>query len=374
MIQWSYGYVLHIDSEFPGVQWLKLLTEETGEIVKGVCYTSLYGSCSVGEKVALNQTARQLGLGTGGIDYVVRLSGLPGEKLRHKDGHIIKLRYTPIQLRVQAVEEESHPAHPILKNQDSLAGCPVIVAELHSMVPVITSVLRYRCGEHIRIAYIMTDGGALAAAFSKTIDVLKQKGLLAGVVTIGNAFGGDLEAVNLYSGLLAARHVLRADIIIVAMGPGIVGTNTQYGHSGIEQGIGLNAVHTLQGQGIPVLRCSGADPRLRHQGISHHTITSLTRVSLVGGTIGIPELQSDVYNTIWNQILTSGLNHRYQIIETGPSCAQEAGAFYQIQYQSMGRKYEDDPLFFDMAAAAAEVAVLALESKNSCSVALEERN
>ena len=53
----------------------------------------------------------------------------------------------------------------------------------------------------------MTDGGALPAWFSRTVAGLRDAGWLATCVTVGQAFGGDLEAVSIHSGLLAARLV-----------------------------------------------------------------------------------------------------------------------------------------------------------------------
>lgn len=92
--------------------------------------------------------------------------------------------------------------------------------------------------------------------------------------------GGDLESVNIYSGLIAAYQVLKAEIIIVTMGPGIVGTGTKWGTTAVEQGEIINAVNVLGGQPIAVPRISFADPRPRHQGVSHHTITALGQVAL----------------------------------------------------------------------------------------------
>ena len=65
-----------------------------------VSYDSLTGELRVGDEVLVNTTAVDLGLGTGGRHFVIanlsraerRLNGL---------GHIIKLRYTPLQLRVR---------------------------------------------------------------------------------------------------------------------------------------------------------------------------------------------------------------------------------------------------------------------------------
>ena len=59
---------------------------------------------------------------------------------------------------------------------------------------------------------------------------------------MGQAFGGDLEAVTLHTGLLAARHVLGADVAVVAQGPGNLGTGTRWGFSGVAAGEAVNAV------------------------------------------------------------------------------------------------------------------------------------
>jgi len=101
---------------------------------------------------------------------------------------------------------------------------PVVVADLHSALPaVLAGVLADR--PDARVAYVMTDGGALPLAFSRTVAGLRSAGWLGGrTVTVGQAFGGDLECVNVHSGLLAARHVLEADIAVVAQGPGNLGT------------------------------------------------------------------------------------------------------------------------------------------------------
>ena len=46
----------------------------------------------------------------------------------------------------------------------------------------------------------MSDQGALPLAFSRSVADLRAGGLLAGTVTVGQAFGGDLEAVTLHFG------------------------------------------------------------------------------------------------------------------------------------------------------------------------------
>ena len=100
---------------------------------------------------------------------------------------------------------------------------------------------------------------------------LKEAGWIEGSVTVGQAFGGDLEAVTVHNGLLAARLVLGADIAIVTQGPGNLGTGTRWGFSGVAAGEAINAAAVLKGQPVAALRVSEADQRDRHRGVSHHS-------------------------------------------------------------------------------------------------------
>ena len=155
---------------------------------------------------------------------------------------------------------------------------PVVTADLHSALPAILA------GVHAdrpdaRVAYVMTDGGALPAWFSRTLDGLRDH--LAGTVTTGQAFGGDLEASTVHTGLLAARHVLRADVTVVAQGPGNLGTGTPWGFSGVALGEAVNAIGTLGGRPVGSLRISDGDGRARHRGVSHHSLTAYGKVALL---------------------------------------------------------------------------------------------
>ena len=122
---------------------------------------------------------------------------------------------------------------------------PVVVADLHSALPAVLAGIQgsYRTdrGSAPRVAYVMTDGGALPAWFSRTVAGLREAGWLAATITTGQSFGGDLEAVTVHSGLLTARHVVGADIAIVAQGPGNLGTGTRWGFSGVAAGEAVNA-------------------------------------------------------------------------------------------------------------------------------------
>src|SRR5690349_22565372 len=133
----------------------------------------------------------------------------------------------------------------------------------------------------------MTDGGALVAGFSRTLSALAPS--LVGVVTVGQAFGGDLEAVTVHTGLLAARYVLGADLAVVAQGPGNLGTGTPWGFSGVALGETVNAIVALRGSPVGSLRISDADGRHRHRGVSHHSLTAYGKVALVPADLVIPE-------------------------------------------------------------------------------------
>src|SRR5690625_3779892 len=190
---------------------------------------------------------------------------------------------------VLGVDEQESPHHALLESADSLDGMPVIVADLHSALPaIIAGVHHYK--PETKIAYIMTDGGALPAWFSRAIGTLRDVGWLDSTITVGQAFGGDYEAVSLHSGLLAARHVLDADLVIVAQVPGNLGTGTTWGFSGVAAAEALNAVNVLGGTPIASLRISGGDQRPRHRGISHHSLTAYGRVALAPAKVVVPQL------------------------------------------------------------------------------------
>ena len=136
----------------------------------------------------------------------------------------------------------------------------------------------------------MTDGAGLPLALSDLVATLCSKGLVDATVTCGHAFGGDYEAVSIFSALAVARHVAHADAAVVVMGPGIVGTNTRLGFSGMEVGPILDAAHALGGVAIACLRVSFADGRDRHVGLSHHSATALRLATRERVLVAVPEL------------------------------------------------------------------------------------
>ena len=185
----------------------------------------------------------ELNLGTGGYHFVIYNLNSNGRDTSKK-GHIMKLRYTPFQIKTFAVEEQNSPHHKIFHEFKSLDNMPVVVGTLHSMLIPIASTLKY-LNTNLKIAFIMTDGAALPLYLSNNVYELRQKDIIYKTITLGHAFGGDYEVVNIYNALITAKEIAKCDVAIVTMGPGIVGTGTPYGFTGIEQGYITDAVNDL---------------------------------------------------------------------------------------------------------------------------------
>ena len=301
--------------------------------------TQVTGPVHVGDEVVVNTTAVDLGLGSGGW-HVVHWNLTLGPWSEAGPGHLMKLRYTSLQVDTGAAEE----AGPV---PTTLEGCPVVVAGVHSQLPIVAAAIgAARPGT--RVAYVMTDGAALPLALSDQVVALRERGLVVGTVSAGHAFGGDLEALNVPSALCLARHRLAAEVIIVAMGPGIAGTGSDLGFTGLEAAPALDAVAWLGGRPICCLRCSDADPRDRHRGISHHSRTVLDAV------------RSSVEVAFPPGVAPAEDRHRWHAIDPGDVAALLAAA--DLSVTTMGRGPAEDPRYFAAAAAAGLLAVERLDA------------
>ena len=202
----------------------------------------------------------------------------------------------------------------------------------------------------------MLDGGALPAWFSRTCAALREAGWLAGTVSVGQAFGGDLETVTVHTGLLAARHVLGADVAIVAQGPGNLGTGTRWGFTGVACGEAVNAVAVLGGRPVASLRISEADARDRHRGISHHSLTAYGRVALARADVVVPELDGELGALVRAQAQQLSPPHRLVQVRTGG--LEETLQACPVPLSTMGRGLAGDRAYFIAAAAAGRHAAL----------------
>ncbi|WP_435735921.1 DUF3866 family protein [Cellulosimicrobium sp. PMB13] len=379
MITWRTGTVVSRGRAWPGAQELTVelhdplpgADDTPRTTVRALAYTDLVGTPRDGDGLLLNVSALARGLGTGGYALVVgpaaRGTPVPPDPAPGP-GHLVKARYTPLQALVLGVDEQESPHHDTLRDADDLDATPVVVADLHSALPAVVAGARHAAAlagrPAPRVAYVMTDGGALPAAFSRTVATLRETGWLEACVTVGQAFGGDLEAVTVHTGLLAARHVVGADLVVVAQGPGNLGTGTRWGYSGVAAGEALNATTALGGHAVASLRVSGADPRDRHLGVSHHSLTAYGRVALTACDVVVPVPEPDVEALPgWGQSLTARLTEqattlteptgRHRRVDvTVDTPLLDALRDAPVRLSTMGRGLDQDPAAFLTAAVA----------------------
>lgn len=304
-----------------------------GDGERAYVLTDQVGDVAVGDEVVFNTTAVDLGLGTGGW-HVVHWNLSRRQWSSPGTGHIMKVRYTSIQTDTGATEESVDPG-------TDLDGVAVVACTLHSQVPIVAATFLDRRPD-ARVVYVMTDGAALPIALSDLVVAMRDRGLVHATVTAGHAFGGDREAVSVPSALAIAATVERADLIIVAMGPGVVGTDSALGTTAVEAAAVLDATSALGGRPILCVRASGADPRPRHRGASHHvtTVLALTRSGVEVATVAGAPIEAG--------------RHRIETVTT-PDVAGLLAA-RDIEVRSMGRGPADDPLFFSAAGAAGVLA------------------
>ena len=334
-----------------------------GQRIRAVAYEALTGLPGAAERVRLEVSALDRALGTGGHAMVSsRLDVLPPDPPR--EGHLVKARYMPDQVMVTGVDEQGTAHHGLLSQPIGsldLEGMPVVVADLHSSLPAVLAGLRSPDGqEQPRVAYIMTDGGALPLAYSRVVAALSQAGWLTGTITAGQAWGGDIETVSVHNALLAARHVLRADAAVVIQGPGNLGTETPWGFSGVACGDAINAIATLGGHPVACLRVSQADARARHRGVSHHSMTAYGRVALAGADVVVPALEGPLGVQVRQEAEAlcaprpgAGQHRLVEVPTDGlPELLREAEAQTGVRLSTMRRGLDEDAAAFIAAAAA----------------------
>jgi len=353
LIRIQQGTVSEIVSNSLGVTEIKVEIE--GQKQRTLNYDFMTGPVKPGDKVSLNTTAVHKELGSGGYHFVMANHSIESTDVPDL-GHVMKLRYTPSQVCCFSVEEELHPDRAKILDFTSLRKTPVVVGTLHSMLAPAAAGVKRGSGEKLRVAYVMTDGAALPVQMSKTVAELKAKQLIECVITVGHAFGGDLEAVNIYSGLIAAKEVAKADVIIVTMGPGIVGTGTKYGFTGIEQGEIINAVNILGGKPIAIPRVSFVDPRERHIGISHQTLTVLERIAITRCTVPFPKMDPIKENYITKQLQKTGISAEHEVVVEDGEPALVYLMEKNIVVSTMGRNMAQDKEYFLAAGAAGVLA------------------
>ncbi|MFV0462894.1 MAG: DUF3866 family protein [Nostocoides sp.] len=359
---WREGVIEAELGRWPGViEYAVRISGRESARIRALSYEAITGEAIPGDRVLLNVSALARGLGTGGFGLVVAFP----DRIPPDDdagvGHIVKARYTPQQQMFLAVDEQDSRYHQVLSTGPAaagdLAGMPVVVADLHSALPAVIAGIRSVRPE-ASIGYVMTDGGALPLAFSTTVAGLNQAGWLAASVTVGQAYGGEFEAVTLHSGLLAARYAVGVDIAVVIQGPGNVGTGTAWGYSGVGAGEAVTAAWTLHGRAVAALRVSAADPRPRHRGISHHSRTAYGRIAQ--GEFVVPvanptnPFQYQVHRQTQALVAAASGSARLELVDSAGLL--DVLAACPVPLSTMGRDLTADPEPFIAAAAAGRLA------------------
>ncbi|WP_252187610.1 DUF3866 family protein [Anaeromonas gelatinilytica] len=342
MISIKKGKVIKIMKKYKDITMVEVIIDN--KINKAINYNDITGHVEVENDVIINTTAVELNLGTGGYHFIIAILDKFKKNLSNNNGHIMKMRYTPHQVRCLTLEE-NEKFKDIFNGSISLNEGIYAVGELHSMLePLVTSIKYIK--PNTKICYIMTDGGSLPISFSNTVRRLKENYLLDKTITIGNSFGGDYECVNIYSAIIASKKIINADVTIIAMGPGIVGTNTKYGFSGIEQGYILDGIKKLKGNAIFIPRISFNENRSRHIGLSHHNLTVLSDIVNNKVNVIIPKLKKEKNDIIERQLISNYIYDKHDVYHSFGENIKKAFEFYDINPTSMGKNFYENKEYF----------------------------
>ncbi|MFL5819501.1 MAG: DUF3866 family protein [Solirubrobacteraceae bacterium] len=319
-----------VESGDPRSPMQRLEVEVEGALRSALADVGLVGAAEAGDHVVVNVEARDLGLGSGGFDVVhanltrgLRGSGTPG-------AHVMKLNYTSLQHAVVPVEGEDLTL-PL--------GSPVAVCGLHGQLPPLAWAFA-QAAPQARLGYVQTAGGALPGALSEVVPRLRDRGLLAGHLTGGPAYGGEGEAITVAGAINHGLAELGWDAAVCAPGPGILGSASALGHGGMAALDSAHAALALGCSTLVVARMSAGDSRPRHRGISHHTRTVL-ELLLRPVAVAMPEGFEGAL----------GNRHEVRLAPADLAGYEQSG----LPARTMGRDLGEDPAFFAAALSAGRV-------------------
>lgn len=363
MLKLRKATVLRAGASHRGEQELAVELDE-GSRRPAIVDTALHGCCQVGDELIVNVQALDLGLGSGGFDVVhVNLTrGLAGDGA--PGAHVMKLNYSSLQHAVVPVEDEQPLDLPLEQ--------PVAVLGLHGQLAAVAWAFAQQHPD-LRLGYVQTPGGALPGGRSRTVATLRDRGLLAGHVTAGASYGGESEAITTAGAIHHGVRALGWDAVLCGPGPGIVGSRSSLGHGGMHA---LDSAHAALALGTPTLlvaRMSSADPRPRHRGVSHHTLSVLDLL-LEPVTVALPAgirspAGADLRATLGSVFGSAGGDERLQLsLDVDRPTGRDPASLTRHDWRrapidlpayltsglptvTMGRGLVEDPLFFASALA-----------------------
>ena len=291
-----------------------------------VAYPRLTGDVQEGDVVLVNIQAVELGLGSGGFD-VLYANLTRGLELRSPDtAHVMLHPYAPAQHAARFAEEDDDA-------RERVDGLAVVCLGLHSQLAPVCAALA-----GMRVTYVQLAGGALPVSLSDSIRALKARRLLDATIAVAPCLDADVQCVTI-AGALTHAVGQGADVVVCGVGPGIVGTGSQWGHGGLAVADAANVASALGGSPVIAPRVSFRDERARHRGVSHHTRSAL---ALCLGDVRVA----------WPKGLDRP--HGIEVVEVDVDGWEvDCGA---LPLYHMGRGPADDPWFFAAAFAAGRLA------------------
>ncbi len=227
-------------------------------------------------------------------------------------------RYTPLQTMVLGADDQESGHHELLADADDLGGTP-----RRGRRPALGAARRggrhprRRPGRARRLRHDRRRGrcpprspGGRGPAGGGLDRGLRHHG--PGV----RRGPGDRHRPH---GLLTARLVAGADVVVVAQGPGNLGTARGGGSRGWRPGEALNAAAVLAGDPSRRCACPRQTPVPRHRGVSHHSLTAVGRVALAPVDVPVPDVAGAFHDGVREQARSLCGRHRYvEVSAAGP--------------------------------------------------------
>lgn len=298
----------------PGGPMQELEVRVGGDRRPAVADVALVGAAQVGDDVIVN-------VATPDIVHANLTRGLEGTGT--PGAQATKLAYTSLQHTVLPVEDGAPAESPFTLP----TGAPVAVCLTHAQLAPLAWAF-HRAAPGGRLGLVQTAGAALPGGLSETVRLLRARGLLAGHVTAGPAYGGEAEALTTAGALQHGFTERYWHAAVCAPGPGTQESASALGHGGI---VALESAHAAAAIGCQVVIC----PRTAAGSVSHPT-RMLLELALV------PFLVAHS-----GERPRAGLGrHTWRRGDTDLDAFADSG---------LARELEDDPAFFAAALAAGSV-------------------
>ena len=210
------------------------------------------------------------------------------------------------------------------------------------LAPLAWAAARARPG--VRLGFVQTAGGALPGGHSRVVRELRERGLLAGFLTAGPAYGGEGEAITTAGAVHHGLRDLGWDAAVCGPGPGILGSGSALGHGGL---VALDSAHAALALGCAVVLCarmSSGDPRPRHQrplAPRAHRARAAARAGHRGRARRA-------------RAATSRRAPGHEVLELDADADVDGYAASGLPARTMGRGLDEDRLFFAAALAAGQ--------------------